>query len=52
MKPYTDIDLTRERLRRLQYVQLTPAECLIVLAIGCSFSFGIGVITEMLRVLP
>ena len=52
MKPYTDANLTLERLKRLKYVQLTPAECLIVLAICCAFSFGIGMITEMLRVLP
>ena len=50
--PYTDADLTLERLKRLKYVQLTPAECLIVLALSCAFSFGAGVIVEMLRVMP
>jgi hypothetical protein len=50
--PYTDANLTYERLRRLKYVQLTPGECLVVLAVCCAFSFGIGVIVEMLRVLP
>ena len=52
MKPYTDTDLTASRLKRLKYVQLTPGECLVVLAICCAFSFGIGMITEMMRVLP
>ncbi len=32
------------------YLAMTPMEALIVLAICCAMSFGIGMIVEMLRV--
>ena len=42
----------QSNIYNLNNMQLTPGECLAVLAICCAFSFGIGVITEMLRVMP